>query len=210
MITNPLPFGFPLYCAPVLTFPPPVAFVDDSDISINMSGSQGIPGPPGPQGVPGPQGSPGVSVVSAEVSPNPGNLTIILSDGTEIDAGNVIGPQGNPGPQGPQGNTGPQGEPGPAGQCNHKTILISTDYQVQPDDWYIGVSSDKPVKIILEDFPKDGKQIIIKLEMGAPIGNRKVTIKSNTDVIDDNSQVILQNPYESLMLVYRSNWNIIK
>lgn len=209
MITNPLPFGFPLYCASMLAFPPPGAFIDDSDVSINMSGSQGLPGPqgqpgpPGPQGAPGPQGQPGVSVVDAEVSPNPGNLTIILSDGTEIDAGNVIGPAG------PQGEIGPQGPPGPAGQCNHKTILISADYQAQEDDWYIGVNSKKPVEILLEDFPKFGKQIIIKLEMGAPIGNRKVTVKSNTDTIDDSSQIVLQNPYESLTLVYRSNWNII-
>lgn len=210
MIINPLPFGFPLYCAPTLSFPPPGAFIDDSDVSINMSGSQGLPGPPGPQGPTGLQGLPGISVVGAEVSTNPGNLTIILSDGTEIDAGNVIGPagpQGNTGPQGATGPQGPKGDMGPAGQCN---VLISADYQVQESDWYIGVNTKKPIQITLEDFPKFGKQIIIKLEMGAPIGNRKVTVKSNTDIIDDNSQVILQNPYESLTLVYRSNWNIIK
>lgn len=194
MIINPLPFRFPLYCAPMLSFPPPGAFIDDSDVFINMSGTQGPPGPPGPQGQSGP---PGASVVNAIVEQNPGSLIITLSDGIQIDAGNVIGPQGEP---------GPKGDPGPEGKCScNKTVLISSDYQALSDDWYIGVNSDKPLTILLEDFPKYGKEIIIKLEMPAPIGNRKVTVKSNTDTIDDNTFTILQNPFESLTLIYRSN-----
>ena len=79
-----------------------------SDLLIN-----GTPIGQGPRGDQGIQGEQGVSVVSAEVTST--ELLLILSDGTIIHAGDVVGPQGPAGPQGPQGLTGPQGEQGPAG-----------------------------------------------------------------------------------------------
>lgn len=65
-------------------------------------------------GLPGPAGNDGVSVVAATVDPQ-NDLIIQLSDGTNINAGNVLGPVGPQGPQGPQGLDGPQGIPGPQG-----------------------------------------------------------------------------------------------
>lgn len=219
MIIKPLPllpFGFPLCGASALPLFPPPAFIDDSDISINssMCPAPGIPGPPG------------VSVVSAKVEQNPGNLILTLSDGTEIDAGKVIGPQGQPGPQGdigpkgdkgskgdqgplgPKGDAGPQGEPGPS--CsNINTILISEDYTASLEDWHIGVNSKNPVKINLP-AASDGKQYIIKLEMPAPIGNRKVIVYGGLHYIDGNTSITLQEPYETITLIYRGNsWHII-
>ena len=45
--------------------------------------------------------------------------------------------------------------------------------------------------------------------MEAPIGNRKVTVISQgTSTIDGSVSKILQNPWESIMLVYNNNnWN---
>ncbi len=87
------------------------------------TGAQGPQGPQGPVGAQGPQGIPGndgingVDVDNAVVNVN-GDLIISLSNGTIINAGNVIGPTGAtgaPGPQGPIGPTGVDGAPGPQG-----------------------------------------------------------------------------------------------
>ncbi len=87
------------------------------------TGAQGPQGPQGPVGAQGPQGIPGndgingVDVDNAVVNVN-GDLIISLSNGTIINAGNVIGPtgaMGAPGPQGPIGPTGADGAPGPQG-----------------------------------------------------------------------------------------------
>ncbi len=73
----------------------------------------------GPQGETGGQGPQGVSVVSSDLID--GRLILILSDGNEIEVGNIQGTQGlqgEQGPQGPQGEQGPQGlqgEQGPQG-----------------------------------------------------------------------------------------------
>lgn len=68
-------------------------------------------------GLPGPQGNDGVSVVAASIDAQ-NDLIIQLSDGTTLNAGNVLGPQGpqgQPGPQGAAGVQGVQGPPGPVG-----------------------------------------------------------------------------------------------
>lgn len=168
------------------------------------AGEQGPIGPTGPSGSPGeqgPQGEQGVSVVDAQVSPNPGNLVITLSDGTQIDAGTVVGP---PGP------TGDQGPPGPSGSCDCETVVTDKDYTVKSSDCYIGVNSTKPVNIILPSSPQQGKSYTIKLEMTPPIGNRKVTLKGNGKLIDGQASVVLENAYESITVLFRTTgWNII-
>lgn len=58
-----------------------------------------------PQGAQGIQGEQGVSVTAAEVLED-GTLQLTLSSGSTLNAGSVIGPQGEQGIQGPQG---PQG-----------------------------------------------------------------------------------------------------
>jgi hypothetical protein len=44
--------------------------------------------------------------------------------------------------------------------------------------------------------------------MGAPIGTRKVTVKSNPNDMDNVSTIILTSPYESLQLLFQGNWHI--
>lgn len=115
------------------------------------------------------------------------------------------GPQGEQGTQGPQGDTGPQG---PAGTSSRNTIIVKEDYEVKLTDYYIGIQSEGPVTITLpEDAPK-GTEYVIKLQMGAPIGNRKVTVKSGAN-IDNVNILMLTNPYESLQVLYQGAWHII-
>ncbi len=203
MIMN--PFGWPsfMHCSP-----PPVMFtapLDDNDVFIkNTTFNHGSNvGPPGPQGEPGPQGQPGIQG----------------EPGLKGDTGpqGKTGPKGDPGPKGPFGPPGPkgdkgdQGPPGPAGFYKIDTRLISESYTINQNDCYIGVNSKEPITIQLIDTVTDGFKLIIKLEMGAPIGNRKVTVKAaGGQTIDGVTSKTLQEPYESITLLYRGgNWHII-
>lgn len=148
------------------------------DIDIINYTSSGTPGPAGPPGPTGPKGEPGVP-----------------------------GPQGLQGEPGPQGETGPIGPPGPSGSVSRNTVIVSEDYEAKKTDYYIGVDSKGPVTITLpEEVPK-GTEYIIKLQMGAPIGTRKVTVKSGSS-IDNVNNIILTNPYEALQVLFQSNWHI--
>ncbi len=125
----------------------------------------------------------------------------------------IPGPEGPPGPAGPQGEVGPQGPPGPGsgGDPIYNTVLIDDDYIISQDDAYIGVQSRKPIDILLPTHPEQGTLYVVKLEMGAPIGNRKVTIiTDNGETIDGQTSLVLQQPYEYVSLIYRgSAWHVI-
>lgn len=123
----------------------------------------------------------------------------------------VPGLPGPQGPAGPQGSTGSQGEPGPAGSVNPlATRLVSQDYTTVLEDDYIGVNCQAPVTLTLNGTPQDGNLIIVKLEMAAPIGNRKVTVAGNGRLIDGVTQRTLQQPYECIRLLFRgAEWHII-
>jgi len=146
------------------------------------------PGPPGPPGEQGPEGPPGPQ-----------------------------GESGESGEQGPQGEPGPPGPPGPPGECSCKCsrILVSEDYTAQVDDYYIGVNSTGPVTITLPADCDNSCEIIIKAEMGPPLGNRKITIVPNTDdsttsLIDGKLSYVIEVPYQSVNLICRGgNWWII-
>lgn len=95
------------------------------------------------------------------------------------------------------------------GAC--KVVSVSEDYYVQQDDYYIGVTSSGPVTIFLPENPEDCIQLVIKADMGPPLGNKKVTIMAQgTNTIDDNSSVVLGVPYESLSVISQGgNWHKI-
>ena len=177
-----MPFGWPM--AP---FIPPASIVSDDDIFI----SSNIVGPPGPAGPTGPQGEAGPT-------------------GSAGDPG-IQGPTGPQGIQGPQGDIGPTGPTGPAGAAGGglvNTVVVSENYTAQLTDYYIGVNADKPVTITLPEEAPDGTQYVIKLQMGSPIGNRKVTVKSDA-TLDSVSMVVLTNPYESFQVIYQGSWHIL-
>jgi hypothetical protein len=93
--------------------------------------------------------------------------------------------------------------------CN--TILVGEDYECTIDDCYIGVNSSGPVSISLPMVVSDGHQIVVKAEMGAPLGNRKVTIKTlDGSLIDGAPTFVLSVPYESVHVIRRGfAWHII-
>lgn len=147
-------------------------------------GEQGPPGPPGPTGPPGPIGETGSA-----------------------------GPPGPPGETGPQGEPGPIGPPGPPGECADccKAVLVSEDYTVEDNIYYVGVNSNGPVNITLP--PCDGEccEIVIKAEMGPPLGNRKITIIPQApSTIDGEPNYTMEVPWQSVRLFCRDkNWFIV-
>lgn len=192
--------------APAPVFVPQVSGNSDNDVIINTGGSgePGPPGPPGPQGIqgpPGPQGAQGpTGGQGAQGIPGPQG---------EPGLPGSPGPQGEPGPQGAQGEAGPPGPPGPSGtMCVLNTKIISESYKVEPDDCYIGVLNEKSIEIYLPTDPPKGKLLIIKAQK-KQIGNKKIYIVTqNGEKIDGGDEIVLQSPYESVMLVFNDNWHI--
>jgi hypothetical protein len=156
---------------------------DNININIDADNCPHEPCPPGPPGPPGEQGPPG--------------------------------PPGEQGPPG-VGTTGPQGPPGPPGpagicSCKCSSILVSSDYTATCDDYYIGVNSENPVTISLPENCTDCCEIIVKAEMGPPLGNRKVTV-TTTDgsYIDGKDKYVIEVPYQSVNVFCRGgDWYII-
>lgn len=163
---------------------PPLGNANDNDMTFFVSGlsGQGTPGPIGPAG---PQGDPGPA--------GPQGL------------------QGEVGPQGPTGAQGPKGDPGTLDYVN--TVVTGSTYYALANDCYIGVNSKEASQIYLPvDIEiEDGKIIIVKAEMGPPLGNRKVTIlTSDGSKIDGDSDYVLDTPYDCVTLLWRGNsWHII-
>jgi hypothetical protein len=182
-----MPFGWsmPLY----LPLPPTI---DDRDLFINsvVNGSTNTPGPPGP---PGPPGEAGVGVASAEVTDNPGDLLLLLTDGTIINAGNVVGP---PGP------------PGPSGGCSCVTTTITGDYVATETDCYIGAELKDKATVTLPNNVAPGTTYVIKLEFGAPVGTRKLTVQPESPaLINGVTAITMTTPSESVSVIYNNgNW----
>ena len=166
----------------------------NDNININID-SDNCPdecpqGPPGPPGEPGKQGEQGPPGPPGE----PGKQ----------------GEQGPPGEPGKQGEQGPPGEPGVC-TCKCKSVLVSSDYTATCDDYYIGVNSNEPVIISLPANCTDCCEIIVKAEMGPPLGNRKVTV-TTTDgsYIDGTDKYVIEVPYQSVNIFCRGgDWHII-
>lgn len=157
---------------------------NDGDDIINFGGiMQSEPGPTGPTGPTGPSNE-------------------------------CTGPTGGYGPTGPtgaQGETGPAGPTGPGDDCDKNCILIDSDYTATVDDYYIGVNSDGPVTVYLPEDCLECSQLIIKAEMGPPLGNRKITI-TTTDgsTIDGETSYVMEVPYQAVRLICRGgDWHII-
>jgi hypothetical protein len=185
-----MPFGWsiPLY----LPLPPTI---DDRDLFINsvVNGGPATPGPAGPEGPPGPQGEPGVGIASAEVTENPGDLILLLTDGTLINAGLVVGP------------------PGPPGGTSRNTVTIVQNYEATPTDYYIGADLLNAATITLPSAVPPGTEYVIKLEFGAPVGTRKLTVQTQAPtLINGVTSLTLNTPYQSISVIYNNGswWTI--
>lgn len=156
-----------------------------SDIFYNTT-SEGPPGPPGPAG------PPGVSVVSANVLPNPGDLIMHLSDGTEINAGNVMGPMG------------PMGPAGPSGSCSLASVkLVKENYTALENDYYIG-TLEKNITITLPES-QIGKIYCVKNQVS---GNIKL-IGTNGQTIDSDAFKTLGTDTSVMVIFDGTRWNVI-
>jgi hypothetical protein len=107
--------------------------------------------------------------------------------------------------------------------CISNTVLVDNTeeteneilYEVLPETTHIGIRNlySKTRIILPEGSPKLQACPIktIKLEMGPPIGNRRVTIESaDGALIDNDADFILQVPYECVTLIHRGDdWHII-
>ena len=190
--------------------------------TIVIGGGEGPPGPTGPEGPQGPQGPQGQTGLAGESGPAgsqgpQGNIGSSGHDGIngvdgaqgsqgESGSQGYQGENGTPGAQGSQGYQGAQGKTGSAAKLNCKKITIDSDYTVVKDDFYIGVNSINPITITL---PTEFEcELVIKVEMGPPIGNRKITIKSqNNQRIDGEDKLVLEIPYQYVTLIHnRDNW----
>lgn len=142
----------------------------------------------------------------------------IDNDDTDTPIPGPIGPPGPQGPVGPMGPPGPQGVMGPSGTCdcsdcviNLNRITVANNYQITLNDYYIGVNSTGPVTIQLPLCYDEYQQYVIKAQMGAPLGNRKITIvPQGNSTIDGYLSYVLENPYESVTIIGNDqNWFII-
>ena len=162
------------------------------------NGCECPPGATGPTGATGPQGEIGSTGPIGATGPT-----------------GATGPSGENGATGESGATGEPGPPGATGatgecSCQCQTTLVSQDYTVTLDDYYVGVNSDGPVTITLPADCTDCHQVIVKAEMGPPLGNRKITIVSEDGTIDEELEYIIEVPYQSVHLICRGgDWWII-
>jgi len=93
-----------------------------------------------------------------------------------------------------------------ASNLGRPTILVTTDYTPNGDDFYIGVHSENIVTITLPDAVVNGKEYIIKDESG----HAQVTpIKLIGTVDGDVNGVELRVNNGSISLIYRNGWRII-
>jgi hypothetical protein len=95
--------------------------------------------------------------------------------------------------------------------CNCWARNIDSDYEVQATDYYIGVTADGPVIIILPEDPPDCLEFVIKADMPPPLGTRKITIlPQGANTIDGDAKKILKVAYESVNIISQgTNWHII-
>jgi hypothetical protein len=122
---------------------------------------------------------------------------------------------GPPGPAGPAGAEGPPGPPGPPGESglakDTACRLVIEDYEATEQDCYLGVNSKDAVTITLPPRPSYCQTIIVKAEMGPPLGNRKIKlVTSDVSVIDGGSSYTITQPYGTVTVRWRAgNWWII-
>ncbi len=166
------------------------------------------PGPPGPVGPPGPKGDKG----------DQGPIGETGAPGLPGAAGDT-GAQGLPGPpgaDGDQGPIGPPGEPGPQGppgecNCRCKTTVVTKNYTVAMDDYYIGLANPRPIIIALPSYPEHCIEVMFKEELGPPVGNRKITIVTEDgSQIDGQPNFTIEEPYQFVRMIYHTGaWYII-
>ena len=93
---------------------------------------------------------------------------------------------------------------------NVNTKTITSSYDIEEDDYYLGVNCEKAITINLPSESGEGRIIIIKAEMKPPMSSRIITIKTKESSIDGYDTRTLQVSNECVRLVYHdSSWRVI-
>ena len=128
-------------------------------------------------------------------------MTVTLSNGNVVDAGNFVasqgpqGPKGDRGPQGPQGPQGPKGDPGSGGgspiisnypcglESGNITIMISAENLFYNKRASNGTLTDGGAGVQTLTFDESEYNIL----MTAPIGTRRQVENEEGQLIDMNT-----------------------
>lgn len=161
-----------------------------------------------------------LSGITNDLNLGPGNDTVIINNDNNGCEPCPTGPTGPPGVSGATGATGAAGDgtgatgatgaTGPGGSQQCSTRVVDSDYTATCDDYYVGVNSTDAVTITLPSECTDCCELVIKAEMGPPLGNRKVTVDAGSSTIDGESTYVMSVPWESVRVICRDgNWYII-
>lgn len=95
-------------------------------------------------------------------------MTVSLSDGSTVDAGTFVAPQGPQGPQGIQGKIGPQGPAGPQGPVGPQGPSgVLGELQNWSDTSVL--TEEGLYEIVTTEYPYDGnKTLFVRYEQGKP------------------------------------------
>jgi len=102
--------------------------------------------------------------------------------------------------------TGPGGGASSIENLDHATKLVTTDYTIQKNDYYVGVNASTPVTITLPSSSKNGRYIIIKDESGR-CSRFPITVSGNVD--NDPAGFILKIDNGGIQMIYRNGWRIV-
>ena len=86
------------------------------------------------------------------------------------------------------------------------TLVTTSTYTINNEDYYIGVNYAGPVTITLPTSPSSGRMLIIKDETGNSSIN-PITVSGTVD--NDAGGFILQMDNGAIQLIYRNGWRII-
>ena len=109
------------------------------------------------------------------------------------------------------GPTGPIGPTGPAGSSEAcVTRTITGDYSATLTDYYMGASLTDAATVTLPLNPPDCVEYVIKLQYGAPVGTRKLTVAATSpNLIDGAPSIVFTTPYQCVSLISNEgNWYI--
>lgn len=169
------------------------------------------PGPPGPKGDKGEKGDKGDQGTNGEAGADglPGITGDTGPQGIQGPPGpnGDQGPSGVPGIQGEPGPQGPPGEQGPPGTCSNepRTNLVTKNYTVAMDDYYIGFANPRPISVALPSYPPNSIELIFKDELGPPVGSRIITlITEDGSQIDGQTRLTIERPYQVVRLIYHT------
>jgi len=102
--------------------------------------------------------------------------------------------------------TGPGGGASSIENLDHATKLVTTNYTIQKNDYYLGVNASTPVTITLPSSSKNGRYIIIKDESGR-CSRLHITVSGNVD--NDPNGFILKIDNGGIQMIYRNGWRIV-